>query len=109
MVHIVQRSSSNRSTGRIRGEAARAGSEEEQQHGRGRRSSSSSTGRSPPASSWSTGLWRQAPATPVGDRGGAHAGAPGGCAGARGWTHTSLRRMRGGSRREARGLEEDVA
>uniref|UniRef100_A0A8R7PS16 Uncharacterized protein n=1 Tax=Triticum urartu TaxID=4572 RepID=A0A8R7PS16_TRIUA len=109
MVHIVQRSSSNSSTSRIRGEAAWAGSQEEQQHGRGRRSSSSSTGRSPLASSWSTGLWRQAPAMPVGDRGGAHAGAPGGCAGARGWTHTSLRRMRRGSRREARGLEEDVA
>nr|XP_040243706.1 translation initiation factor IF-2-like [Aegilops tauschii subsp. strangulata] len=84
----VQRSSSNSSTGRIRrGEAARAGSEEEQQHGQGRGSSSSSTGRSPPASSWSTRLSRQAPATPVGDRGGARAGAPGGCAGARERTH----------------------
>ena len=55
------------------------------------------------ASSRSTGSWRQAPATPVGDRGGARVGAPAGCAGARWMTHASLRRMHGGSRRDARG------
>ncbi|XBI93848.1 hypothetical protein VPH35_030608 [Triticum aestivum] len=97
--------------GRVSGAAAvRAGSAEQQQHGqkppatgekqphgcvgrgegaarvrgRGRSTRSRWRLRITCACSWSTGSWRQPPATPVGDHGSARAGARGGRAGARG-------------------------